>query len=63
LELADLRKPGGAGCHRVVLIYMPEAKVIGRIDSEHGIIAPAPTGMGLVTAAGGHDSFALAEII
>jgi hypothetical protein len=42
---------------------MPEGNSIDRIYGSHAIIAPAPTGMGLVASTGEHDSFALAEII
>ncbi len=42
---------------------MPEGEIIDRIDGGHAVIPPASAGMGLVTAAYGHDGFALAEII
>jgi len=42
---------------------MPEGNAVRGIDGGHGVIAPAPTGIGLVAATRGHDSFALAEIV
>jgi hypothetical protein len=41
---------------------MPEADIIGRIDAQIAIIAPAPARMALEAAAIGHYSFALAEV-
>jgi hypothetical protein len=46
-----------------MFVGVPEAQIIGRIDSQHAVIAPASTGMGLVAPTGGHYGFALTEII
>ena len=63
MELADARSPARAAGGGVIFVRVPEAYVIGRIDGQHAVVAPAPAGMGLVTAACSHDGFALPEII
>jgi hypothetical protein len=63
LERAHARKPARATGGRIVFVRVPEGDAVGGIDRGHAVIAPAPSGMGLMTAARRHDRFALAEII
>ena len=36
---------------RIIFVGVPETQIIGRIDSQHAVIAPASAGMGLVASA------------
>src|ERR1043166_4564538 len=63
LEFADTRKPARAAGYGIILVGMPESEIVDRIDSRHAVVPPTSAGMGLVTAAGSHDGFALTQII
>ena len=63
MELADACKPASATGDSIIFVGVPESNIIDRIDGGHAVIPPASAGMGLVTAAYRHDSFALTEII
>ena len=52
-----------AGSCRVIFVHMPEGRAIGRIDSRHAVIAPAPARVGLGTPPISHYGFPLREVI
>src|SRR5205807_9366665 len=63
VEFTDACMPVETAVDGFILVHVPEACAIGRIDGSHTIIAPAAVGIGLAPGAGEHCVFPLTEVV